>query len=97
MDNNMDNGLTEDSGEQPNRKRKVPVRTKLFFSSGALQEATVVLAAGVTVLFYNQLLGVSAALCGKAFLIASIVDGITDPLVGAFRIISKADGADVIP
>ena len=84
MDNNVDNGLTEGRGEQPNRKRKVPVRTKLFFASGAFQEATVIAAGTVTVLFYNQLLGVSAALCGTAFLIASIVDGITDPLVGAF-------------
>ena len=80
----MGNGVVEASGEQPNRKRKVPVRTKLFFSSGAFQEATVVAAATVTVLLYNQLLGVSAVLCGTAFLIASIVDGITDPLVGAF-------------
>ena len=84
MDNNVDNGLTEGRGEQPNRKRKVPVRTKLFFASGAFQEATVIAAGTVTVLFYNQLLGVSAALCGTAFLIASIVDVITDPLVGAF-------------
>ena len=84
MDNNVDNGLTEGRGEQPNRKRKVPVRTKLFFASGAFQEATVIAAGTVTVLFYNQLLGVSAALCGTAFLVASIVDGITDPLVGAF-------------
>ena len=35
-----------------------------------------------TMLFYNQVLGVSAALCGTAFFIASVVDGISDPLVG---------------
>ena len=62
----------------------MPVRTKLLFASGAFQEATVLAAGIVTVLFYNQVLGVSPALCGAAFLIASIVDGITDPLVGAF-------------
>lgn len=72
------------SGETINRRRKVPVRTKLFFASGAFQEATIVAAGIVTVLFYNQVLGVSPALCGTAFLIASIVDGITDPLAGAF-------------
>ena len=80
----MGNGITEDTSEQVDRRRKVPVRTKLFFASGAFQEATVIAAGTVTVLFYNQLLGVSAVLCGAAFLIASIVDGITDPLVGAF-------------
>ena len=36
-----------------------------------------------TMLFYNQVLGVSAALCGTAFFIASVVDGVSDPLVGA--------------
>lgn len=36
-----------------------------------------------TLLLYNQVLGLSAALCGVAFLISSIVDAISDPLVGA--------------
>lgn len=41
-------------------------------------------AAGVaTMIFYNQVLSVSAALCGTAFLIASVVDAVSDPLVGA--------------
>lgn len=80
----MENEIVDDSGVQPDRRRKVPVRTKLLFASGAFQEATIVAAGTVTVLFYNQVLGVSAALCGTAFLIASVVDGITDPLVGAF-------------
>lgn len=41
-------------------------------------------AAGVaTMLFYNQVLGLSAALCGAAFLVASIFDAISDPLAGA--------------
>ena len=37
-----------------------------------------------TMLFYNQVLGVSPGLCGTVFLIASIVDAISDPLVGAW-------------
>lgn len=42
-------------------------------------------AAGIaTMLYYNQVLGLSAILCGVVFLIASIIDGISDPLVGAF-------------
>lgn len=79
-----DASVKNENGETYNRRRKVPVRTKLFFASGAFQEATVVAAGLVTVLFYNQILGVSPALCGTAFLIASVVDGITDPAVGAF-------------
>ena len=35
-------------------------------------------------LFYNQVLGVSPALAGLAYLIVSIVDAVTDPLVGAW-------------
>jgi Na+/melibiose symporter-like transporter len=42
-----------------------------------------VTAAGITtMLFYNQVLGVSPELCGIAFLVANIVDAISDPLVG---------------
>ena len=65
------------------RKRKLPLRTKLAFSSGSLQEATVSAAGLTTMIFYNQVLGLSPGLCGLAFMIASIVDGISDPLVGA--------------
>lgn|GEM_PF-98803 len=65
------------------RNRKVPLRTKLVFASGALQEATVTAGGIVTILFYNQVLGVSPALAGTAFLIAMIVDAVSDPLVGA--------------
>tara|TARA_A100001035_G_scaffold6870_2_gene4863 strand:- start:1470 stop:2957 length:1488 start_codon:yes stop_codon:yes gene_type:complete len=65
------------------RRRKLSVKTKLLFASGALQEAVVTAGAIVTVLFYNQVLGISPALAGTAFLIASIVDAISDPLIGA--------------
>ena len=74
---------TESTGDKENRRRKVPVRTKVLFASGAFQEATVAAGGLVTVLFYNQILGVAPTLCGTAFLIASVFDGITDPLVGA--------------
>lgn len=68
---------------EKDRKRKLPLRTKLAFSSGGLQEATVGAAGITTMIFYNQVLGLSPGLCGIAFLIASIIDGISDPLVGA--------------
>ena len=49
-----------------NRRRKLSVRTKVLFASGALQEAVVTAGGIATVLFYNQLLGVSPALVGTA-------------------------------
>lgn len=69
--------------EKPiDRHRKVSVKTKVLFASGALQEATVTAGGIVTVLFYNQVLGVSPALVGTAFLIVSIIDAVSDPAVG---------------
>ena len=65
------------------RRRIVPLRTKLAFSSGAFQEGMVVAARMTTLIFYNQVLGVPAGLCGVAYLVASIVDAVSDPLVGA--------------
>ena len=66
-----------------NRRRKLSVRTKVLFASGALQEAVVTAGGIATVLFYNQLLGVSPALVGTAYLIASAFDALSDPLIGA--------------
>ena len=77
-----ENNPAANTNEPINRRRKVPVRTKILFASGTLQEATVTAGGIVTVLFYNQVLGVSPALVGVAFLIASIMDAISDPLMG---------------
>ena len=65
------------------RRRKLSVRTKVLFASGALQEAVVTAGGIATVLFYNQLLGVSPALVGTADLIDSAFDALPDPLIGA--------------
>ena len=62
---------------------KVPLRTKLAFSSGALEEAMVGAASIATMVFYNQVLGVDPWLCGMVFFVASVVDAISDPLVGS--------------
>ena len=41
-------------------------------------------AAGVaTMVFYNQILGVDPWLCGMVFFVASVVDAVSDPLVGS--------------
>lgn len=75
--------IPPDTSDPDTRRRKLPLRTKLAFSSGGLQEATVGAAGITTMIFYNQVLGLPAGLCGIAFMVASIVDGISDPLVGA--------------
>ena len=56
--------LTEDTPPQAgaasstDRKRKVPLRTKLAYSSGTLNEAVVSAAGIATLIYYNQVLGV---------------------------------------
>ena len=65
------------------RTDRVPWRTKIAFSAGALEEAAISAAGVATMLFYNQVLGVSAYLCGVVFLVASIVDAVSDPLIGS--------------
>lgn len=70
-------------GDEPiDRRRKVSLKTKLLFASGALQEATVTAGGIVTILFYNQVLGVPAPLAGTAYLIVSILDAVSDPIIG---------------
>ncbi len=65
------------------RSNKVSLKTKIAFSSGSLEEAAVAAAGVATMIFYNQVLGVSAGLCGVVFLVASIIDAVTDPLIGS--------------
>ena len=69
--------------EASDRRRKISVRTKLLFASGSLQEAVVTAGGLTTILFYNQILGVAPSLCGTAFLIVSIFDAVSDPLIGS--------------
>ena len=66
------------------RRGKVTLRTKLAFSSGALEEAMLGAAGIATMIFYNQVLGVSPSLCGTVFLVSSIIDAVSDPLIGAW-------------
>ena len=65
------------------RRGKVTARTRIAFSTGAFEEAAIGAASIATMVFYNQVLGVSAYLCGIVFLVASVVDAVTDPLVGS--------------
>ena len=76
--------MTSTSKHSFERSRRISLRTKLAFSAGSVEEAMVGAASFATMLFYNQVLGLSASLCGVVFLIASVVDGVSDPIVGAF-------------
>jgi Na+/melibiose symporter-like transporter len=73
---------SNDDGSSNPRKRKLPLRTKLAYSFGTLNEAVVSAAGITTLIFYHQVLGVSPELCGLAFMIAAFVDAISDPLMG---------------
>ena len=89
MPKTENDGLTADAQLQTgaesstDRKRKVPLRTKLAYSSGTLNEAVVSAAGIATLIYYNQVLGVSPAMCGVAFMIVHIVDAVSDPIMGA--------------
>jgi Na+/melibiose symporter-like transporter len=66
------------------RRRRLSLLDKFAYASGNLETAIVTAAGVTTLVYYNQLLGVPAALCGTAFLIASLVDAFVDPTVGAW-------------
>ena len=67
------------------RQGPVSVRTKLFYASGELPGAYMNLAIGGFILmYYNQILGASAAQVSMALGLALLFDAISDPLVGAF-------------
>ena len=77
--------MTEAPTEPPHSHRgKVSLKTKLAFSSGALEEAMISAAGVATMVFYNQVLGVDPWLCGVVFFVASVVDAVSDPLVGSW-------------
>jgi Na+/melibiose symporter-like transporter len=62
---------------------RLPYRTKVAFGVGAAAEAAVFIAFNTwNFLFYKNVLGLSGTLCGLAVMIALILDGIADPIVG---------------
>jgi len=64
---------------------RVPVRTKLFFGLGATAESVFLYTFGfLTMLYYNQVLGLPATLAGLGPTLALVFDAITDPLVGSW-------------
>ena len=64
---------------------KVPLRTKLVFGLGSTAEYVFLYTFGfLTMLYYNQVLGLPATLAGLGPTIALIFDAVTDPLIGSW-------------
>lgn len=60
-------------------------RTKLAYGLGQLAEGVKSTAFGIFLLFYyNQVLGLSAFWAGVALGVATVIDAVTDPMMGAF-------------
>ena len=63
---------------------RIPVRTKLAFGLGAAGEATQYVAFNTfSLIYFNQVLGLSGTLSGLVTTIALVFDAVSDPLVGS--------------
>jgi GPH family glycoside/pentoside/hexuronide:cation symporter len=63
---------------------QVPLRTKLSFGVGSTSETICLYSFGLlSMLYYNQVLGLSATLAGLAPTLALIFDAASDPLIGS--------------
>jgi glycoside/pentoside/hexuronide:cation symporter, GPH family len=63
---------------------RIPVRTKFFFGLGATAEFIALISiASYAMLYYNQVLGVSATLAGLAVSVGLVLDGFADPIIGS--------------
>ncbi|SVE38783.1 uncharacterized protein METZ01_LOCUS491637, partial [marine metagenome] len=64
--------------------RKISVKTKFFYGTGAAAEAAIGIVFNTfNFLFYNNVLGLSGTLTGLAVTIAVIFDAISDPVMGS--------------
>ena len=65
--------------------RRIPVATMSAYGFGQAAEGFMRMGWGVLLLFfYQQLVGVDAALVGLAIAIALIFDAVSDPIIGAW-------------
>lgn len=63
---------------------RIPFRTKFFFGLGTSAEYIALLSMGsYAMLFYNQVLGLSATLAGAAVSLSLLLDGFADPIIGS--------------
>jgi Na+/melibiose symporter-like transporter len=70
--------------DEPEPAASLGWSTRFAFGVGALGEGTILGAAHVFLLFYyNHVLGLPGSLAGAALGVATVVDAVTDPLVGS--------------
>ena len=64
---------------------RLPVRTKLAFGIGSAAEVIALFSvSSYALLFYNQVLGVSAAWVGVAISASFVLDALVEPIVGSW-------------
>lgn len=72
------------SATAPAAPARLPVRTKIAFGIGGMAETIALFSLSSWVLlYYNQVLGLPAALAGLAMMISLLIDGFVDPIVGS--------------
>ncbi len=65
--------------------RQISLRTKLSFGIGSTAETMCLYSFGLlSMLYYNQVLGLNATLAGLAPTLALLFDAVSDPLIGSF-------------
>ena len=63
---------------------RLPMKTKFFFGIGSAAESIALFAVSAyAMLFYNQVLGLPAALAGLAISGSLFLDGFADPVIGS--------------
>ncbi len=62
----------------------IPFRTRIFYGVGSMASGAILQLAGLLLLFYNQVVGLSAQLASLALAICVTLDAFWDPLVGQF-------------
>ena len=79
------NSETARSDSELAPERSLSVKNMTAFGIGDTAGAFLSMAWGVTLLFYyQQVIGVDAALVGTAIFIATLIDAISDPIIGAW-------------
>jgi len=72
------------SSAQAGSVERLPLRTKFFFGIGSAAESIALfVVSSYAMMFYNQILGLNAALAGLAVSASLLLDGFADPVVGS--------------
>lgn len=79
----MSEAISEVKSAEPKSSAPLSTGVKLAFGIGAIGEAIFISMSNTFIMiYYNQVIGMSASLAGLALMFALIADAITDPVVG---------------